>query len=288
MEIFDNDGDEIYSDYPKLDGRNIREWYRNIQMSLVCVDLWDAADPHAEADEEAELEAAEISGKPAYPSRDQSRALWLIRKMCDAYASSQITGLKTGRAALRKLLERFRRTDAEARSNAHEKFLTLRIEDHQDIMSWCSTVEDFADAYTWAGGRKLEEIELIAKFRQGLRDRYRGTMPILELASAVPSEELKMFDYAISFRNFISSLRSFDDHDTANRASRERFPPKNPLHKYSVCQKCAKIGHIAIDCRSQVQGMATSQQVQRSEKRAIKRREKEEEEEGKPSSSFGF
>lgn len=284
MLALDSDSEEGLFDFTKLDGSNMRTWYWSMKRAFMILDLWEAADPYAEHDEEAKLQEAKSAGEPAYPSREQYRVLCLVREMCELYIRTTLVEIRTGRAALRLLLKNYRLTDLASRSLAFEKFLALRMKEDQTILEWCATVVDHANAYVWAGGRQLEDVELVTKFRRGLCQKYRETSNLIALQDFdKPDAKVTIHSFAIRLRNCLRLLRQFDSKEAMSSISRPPFPPKNPVHKYTVCQKCAKIGHIAIDCRSQVPGMATSQQVQRSEKQATKRREKEE---GKPCSSF--
>lgn len=276
MSDFDSDDEQYFFNFAKLNGDNMRIWYRHMETSLKALGLWEVADPDAEADEEAELQEAKRAGKPAHPSSDQARLLLILYRMCEPYLTWRFEEVETGRAALRVLLKAYRKFDFACRIIAFEQFLSLKMTQDQSIMDWCTSVIVAADEYQWTGGRKLEKLELVAKFRDGLCDQFKETSHLLALQDiSKPNEEPDVFDFAVKLRDSIEAqTRRWPQQ--ASESSNPPFPPKNPAHKYTVCQRCAKIGHIAIDCRSQVEGMATSEQVQRSEKRAARRREKEE------------
>lgn len=284
--MYSDSEDEDVPQFPKLKGdENAFEWFRHMKYFLVCRALWHCVDPDSPTTaQEAETQKVDGEGKKirTLAASDQYRARYCIMKGCEnSVLLTYLREVRTGREAYSKLLQQFHNKAWSYRYRVYRKFLKAQMQPRESLTSWAHRLRQIAAEYEWRGGNTIEEIQIITKFIEDLAPEYTFLRPSVHFSYIVmlkDNEDPKLEKCLNVMKTFLSveerrNLWARDRSDSTSNP-RPKFPPKNPEHKYYVCQKCAKIGHIAFHCRSEVEGFATAKKISMAQRRADKMKEK--------------
>lgn len=281
--MFNDSDDEVFPDFPKLKGEeNAFDWFAKMKSFLIIHDLWECVDPDSSAATETEASKIDEAAKETHNAqvrRNERLARHYISKACEHHVVSlHLRDIWTGREAFKALLKAFRR---QTPYRIYARFLNSRMEEGESHYSWAGRLCDTAEEYEWLGGKKIEEIQVITRFFNGLTADYQGLSKSVfrnQIACLKDDEEPKLSSCLTEIKILLSveKLESLwaDCGNNSAQATRPKFPPKDPDHKYLVCQRCAKIGHIAYDCRSEVEGFAKAKQLRTAQKRIEKMQER--------------
>lgn len=144
---------------------------------------------------------------------------------------------------------------------AERDLLNLVMEPEESILAWSTRVQDEAGTFEDISGQKVPVYKRLQILTDGLPESFDAVVAVT--LSKLEDEGALTWSSAVSIltkqeqrmqRTTRSALIAFKAAAAHQNGSNTRnpviFPPRKPEHKYTVCPKCAKLGHSDEDCRS--------------------------------------
>lgn len=240
--------------FEKLEHGNYQQWKFDMEDALRLHDFWNMVQPPN-------------GGTTLLKDDDKSyKARSLIRQCCSKEAHAHLVNTKSAKEAWDQLKQIYERNDASTIMSLGTVLSTMYMKEDDNINSWAARIAVAVNRLKAAGGTFTDEQMATVLLRgvtpkhissrQGImRDATKnGKQPTwAEALSALKADEIfdelppDLLPQASKVEQPEYEQKAF----SATKADDETYERQVTVerHKYKVCYKCAKPGHLERDCR---------------------------------------